>query len=202
MQVAEIEAKSSVTPSSLPSTRLARAAINLAKYIRRENFSAVIMSGKSSALSHALFIAAWKRLLPVKPMPPIFIFNDEGNILLHKNIPGDCHDRLSRAQRFIDSNLPLLNTYKQAKACYVDEFISTGEKYMVLRSVFRSLGFEAISFAFYAGGLTVEKNGYVAELDMSLVTLLHQHTRDAERSALFRPTLAAALRTIKTLTVG
>jgi len=127
----------------------AEAAIALARFVRKNNYSAIVLSGRSSVIPKELLSSAWRALFPSISLPPVYNFGDHGNFLLYKG-QLETAERLKSAQSFIDANLPGLNGRRPEKICFVDDCALAGGKYAGLREIFDNLGFTRIDFAYLA----------------------------------------------------
>lgn len=125
----------------------AKAAIALAKFVRKNDYSAIVLSGRSSIIPKKLLSSAWEALFPLVALPPIYNFGDHGNFLLYKG-QLDTAERLKVVQSFINANLPELNGCRPKRICFVDDCALAGGKYTGLREIFDNLGFTRIDFAY------------------------------------------------------
>jgi len=136
--------------------RLIRATYDLARFIRKGNFTDIILSGQSGPrIALPLFKIAWRYVAPGAPLPKIHIFDQEGNRLLYQNLE-DQTQRTRLLGEYINAKLPGLLAVRQGKVCFVEDMIITGEKYFAIRRIlnesrFSDFGFTSLRFAFLCG---------------------------------------------------
>ena len=161
----------------------AEAALAVARFVRKNGYQAIIMSGRSSLIPRELFLSAWRALFPSISPPTIYNFGDEGNFRLYKG-QLDMAERVKSVQSYIDAHLPDLNGRRREKVCFVDDCALAGGKYNGLRGIFEKLGFSSIDFAYLAAVPTFEHRAqdYVAAKDPEIARTLLTLAKDVGRS--------------------
>ena len=159
---------------------VAKASLDLARHIRKNNFDAIVMSGRSSNISASLLIESWKNLYPIDKMPRIFLLGQEGNEILYKDMPGlEYHDRLSQVHELLERKFSALSSMKRRSICYVDEFAATGSKYKQINTMLQWLGFSKMSFAFLFARYPerLGGNAFVGSEDIHMTDFMYVFTK-------------------------